>query len=100
MAQHNYEDLKPTDTPSTVPTAFQASGDHTFNPKSTPNLMENQCNQPQYLIPLNKICTHNPSASQVSEINLTNYLASPYPRDPGEHVLTRSATATGKQDSQ
>ena len=33
MTQHNCEDLKPTDTPSTVPTAFQASSNHTFNPK-------------------------------------------------------------------
>ena len=27
MAQHNYEDLKPTDNPSTVPTAIQATSD-------------------------------------------------------------------------
>ena len=47
MAQHNYEYLKPTDTPSTVPTALQASIDHTFNPKCAHNLMETQCNQSQ-----------------------------------------------------
>ena len=29
MAQPNCEDLDPTDTPSEVPTAFQASSDHT-----------------------------------------------------------------------
>ena len=95
IAQHNWEDLKPTDTPSTVPTTLQACCDHTFNPKCAHNLMETQCNQPQYLISLNKICAHNPSTSQNNQVNL---LASPYPPDPGEHVLTRSATATGKQD--
>ena len=66
--------------------------------KSAHNLMETQCNVPQYLIPLNRICAHNPSASQVSQTNLSNYLASPYPTDPREHVLKRCATATGKQD--
>ena len=29
MAQHNCEDLNPTDTPSTVPTTLRASSDHT-----------------------------------------------------------------------
>ena len=28
MAQHNYEGLNPSDTPSTVPTAIQAPSDH------------------------------------------------------------------------
>ena len=37
MAQHNYEDLKPTDTPSTVPTAIQATSDQMFNPSCTHN---------------------------------------------------------------
>ena len=32
MAQHNYEGLNPTDDPSTVPTAIQASNHHHFNP--------------------------------------------------------------------
>ena len=32
MAEHNCEDLEPTDSPSTVPTAFQATSDQTFNP--------------------------------------------------------------------
>ena len=49
MAQHNCEDLKPTDTPSTVPTTLQVSIDHTFNPKWSHNLMATQCNQSQYL---------------------------------------------------
>ena len=48
MAQHNYEHLKPTDTPSTVPIAIQAPSDHTFNPKCAHNLMATQCNQSQY----------------------------------------------------
>ena len=37
MAQHNCEDLKTTDNPSTVPTTLQASRDHTFNPKCAHN---------------------------------------------------------------
>ena len=98
MAQPSCEDLESTDTPSTVPTAFQASSDHTFNPKSAPNLMATQCNQSQYLTSLNKICAHNPSASQNNQVSLSKSLASPYPPDPGEHVLTRSATEVGKQD--
>ena len=60
--------------------------------------METQCNQPQYLIPLNKICAHITSVCQNSQVSLSNSLASPYPPDPGKHVLKRSATATGKQD--
>ena len=78
MAQPNSEDLDPTDNPSAVPTALQASCDHTFNPKCAHNLMETQCNQPQYLIPLNQICAHNPFASQDSQTNVSIYLASPY----------------------
>ena len=42
-------------------------------------------------------CAHNPSATQVSDTNLSDSLAFPYPSDPGEHVLKRSATATGVQ---
>ena len=60
--------------------------------------METQCNHPQYLIPWNKICAHIPSASQSNQVSFSNSLASPYPPDSGEHVLTRSATATGKHD--
>ena len=40
MAQHNYEDLKPTDTPSTVPTTIQATSDQPFNPRCAHNPME------------------------------------------------------------
>ena len=54
--------------------------------------------QSQYLTLLNKICPHNPSASQFSQTNLSNSLASPYPLDPWEHVLKRSATEVGEQD--
>ena len=48
MAQHNYEDLNPTDTPSTVPTAIQATSDQTFNPRRAHNPMVTQCNQSPY----------------------------------------------------
>ena len=98
MAEHNCEDLEPTDAQSTVPTAFQASSDHTSKPKCAHDPMATQCNQSQYITLMKQICAHNPSASQVSQTNLSNYLASPYPPDLGEHVLTRSATATGEQD--
>ena len=94
-AQHNCEDLKPTDTPSTVPTAFQASSNHTFNPNCAHNLMATQCNQSQYLTLMKQICAHNTPTSQASQINP---LAFPYPPDPGEHVLKRSVTEVGEQD--
>ena len=48
MTQHNYEDLDPTDTPSTVPNAIQATSDQTFNPRCAHNPMATQCNQSQY----------------------------------------------------
>ena len=48
---------------------------------------------------LKQICAHNPSASQVSQANLSNTLASQYPPDPGEYVLKKSATEIGEQDS-
>ena len=47
---------------------------------------------------MKKNCDNIPSASQASQTNLSNALASPYPADPGEHVLKRSATSTGEQD--
>ena len=47
MAQHNYEGLKPTGTPSAVSTAIQASSDHPFNPWCGRNPMATQCNQSQ-----------------------------------------------------
>ena len=48
MAQHNYDDLKPTDTQSTVQTAIQPTSDQTFNPRCAHNPMETQCKQSQY----------------------------------------------------
>ena len=60
--------------------------------------MVTQCNQSQYLTLMKQICAHDPSASQVSQTNLSNSLVCPYPPDPGEHVLKRSTTATGDQD--
>ena len=45
MDQHNCEDQDPTDTPSTIPTAFQVSCDLTLHPECTHNLMAIQCNQ-------------------------------------------------------
>ena len=59
--------------------------------------MATQCNQFQYLTSLNKIFAQNPSASQNNQIILCNSLASPYPPDPGEHVLKRFATEVGEQ---
>ena len=66
LAHHNCEDMDPTDTPSVVPTDLQAP----------------------------KHCTHNLSTSQVKKSNHTNPMALPYPQDPGEHVMERSATPT------
>ena len=124
MDQYNCEDQEPTDTPSTIPTAFQVSCDHTLHPECTHSLMAIQCNQypnpshnsalPQFLAHHNcedmdptdtpsavptalqapKHCTHNPSTSQVKKSNHTNPMALPYTPDPGEHVMERSATPT------
>ena len=60
--------------------------------------MATQCNQSQYPTLLNQICAHNPSASQVSQANLSNSLISQYPPDPGQHVLKKSATEIAEQD--
>ena len=60
--------------------------------------MATQCNQSQYLTSLNKICAHNPSASQDNQAKLSNSLASPCPPDPGEYVLKKSAADLGEQD--
>ena len=45
MDHHNCEDQEPTSTPSTIPTDFQVSCDHTLHPESIHNLMAIQCNQ-------------------------------------------------------
>ena len=124
MDHHNCEDQEPADTPSTIPTAFQAPMDDTYNPECTHNPMAIQCNQypnpshnlalPQFLAHHNcedldptdtpsaipttiqapKLCTHNPSTSQVKKSNHTNPVTLPYPPDPGEHVLEMSAAPT------
>ena len=94
LAQHNCEDLDPTDTPSEVPIALQAPSNDTYNPKCAHNPMETQCNKSLYPTLMKHNCTHNPSVSQVSQNNHSNPVAFPYPPDPGEHVLERSATQT------
>ena len=91
---HNCDDLDPTDTPSTVPTALQAPSDDTYNPKCTHSLMETQCNHSQYPILMKQNCTHNPSTSQVSKSYHPNPVTFPYPPDPGEHVLETSSAPT------
>ena len=45
MDQHKCEDQEPTDTPSTIPTTFQVSCDHTLHPECTHDLITIQCNQ-------------------------------------------------------
>ena len=91
---HNCDDLDPTDTPSAVPTALQAPSDDTYNPERTHSVMETQCNHSQYPILMKKICTHNPSTSQVSKSYHPNPVTFPYPPDPGEHVLETSSAPT------
>ena len=94
LAHPNCEDLDPTDTPSEVPAALQAPSDDTYNPKCAHNPMETQCKQSQSHIMMKKNCTHNLSTSQVKKSNHTNPMALPYPPDPGEYVLERSAAPT------
>ena len=67
MAEHNCEDLKPTDTPSTFSTFTQAFSDHTSNQMCAHNSMATQCNQFQYPTLLKQVCAHNPSASQLAK---------------------------------
>ena len=98
MAQHNCEDLKPTDTPSSFSTFTQDSSDLMSNQICAHHPMATQCNQSQYLTLLKQICAHNPSSSQVRQANLSNSLTSQYPPDPGEQVLKKSATEIGEQD--
>ena len=59
MTQHNCEDLKPTDTPSTVSRFTQAYSDHIFNPTCSHNPMVAQSNQSQYLTLLKQSCARN-----------------------------------------
>ena len=67
MAQHNCEDLNPTDTPSTVPTFTKPSSDHALNP----------------------IRAHNPFPIQVSHNKSSNSMVFPCPNS-GEHLLKKS----------
>ena len=85
MAQHNYEDLKPTDTPITVPTALQATMYHPFNPRCAHNPMATQCNQSQYPNPI-----HN--------FALTHFIAQPNSEDL-DPTDTPSAVPTALQAS-
>ena len=62
------------------------------------NPVATQCNQSQNLTLLKHIYSHSPSASQVSQANLSNSLTSQYPPDPGEPILKESATEIGEQD--
>ena len=94
LTHHNCDDLDPTDTPFAVPTALQAPSDDTSNPKRTHSLMETKCNHSQYPILVKKICTQDPSTSQVSKSYHANPVAFPYPPDPGEHVLETSSAPT------
>ena len=94
LAHHKCEDLDPTETPSAVPTALQAPSDDTYISKCAHNPMESQCNQSQSHTLMKQNCTHNPSTSQVQKSNHTNSMALPYPPDPGEYVLERSAAPT------
>ena len=89
MAEHNCEALDPTDAPIPVPTAY---------PKCAHDPMATQCNQSQYITLVKPFSAHNLSASQVSQTNLSNFLAFPCPPDPWEYVFKRSATATVEQD--
>ena len=98
IAQNICDYQEPTDDPSPVPTASQASGDHTLKPKCAHNQMVTQCNQSQYLTLMKKNGVHSLSTSQVSQTNLSNSLLTQYPPDPGEHVLKSSATSTGELD--
>ena len=54
MAQHSCQDQDPTDDPSAVPTASQASCDHTLKPKCSHHQMVTQWNQSQYLTLMKK----------------------------------------------
>ena len=69
IAQYNCEDLKPTDTLSTVPTSIQASSYHTLNPICGHNPMATQCNQSQYLTLLSKVCAHNHLQARTNKPN-------------------------------
>ena len=129
MGQLDDINQDPTDTPITIPTAFQTPRDDTYNPECTHNPISIQCNQypnpshisarPQFLAHHNcedldptdtpsavptafqapKHCTHKPSTCQVKKSNHTNPMVLSYPPDSGEHVMERSATPTAFVES-
>ena len=82
MAQHNCEDLKLIDTPSTFSTFTHASSDYTSSQSCAHNPMATKCNESQYLTLLKHICAHNPPASQVGQANLSNSLTFPMSTRP------------------
>ena len=77
LTHHNCDDLDPTDTPSAVPTDLQTPSDDTYS-----------------LFLMKPNSAHNPSTSQVSKSYHANPVPSPYPPDPGEHVLETSHAQT------
>ena len=77
LTHHNCDDLDPTDTPSAVPTALQTPIDGTYS-----------------LFLMKQNCAHNSSTSHVSKSYHANPVPSPYPPDPGEHVLETSSAPT------
>ena len=48
MAEHNCDEVEPTDAPSKLPTAIQATSDQIFKPRCAHNPMTTQYNQSQY----------------------------------------------------
>ena len=77
LTHHNCDDLDPTDTPSAVPTALQTPSDDTYS-----------------LFLMKQNCAHNSSTSHVIKSYHANPVPSPYPPDPGEHVLETSSAPT------
>ena len=75
MVQNNCEDLKTTDTPSTLQTFTKAHSGHALNP----------------------VCAHNPLSSQVSQDKSYNSMFSPCPNS-GEHLLKESAVDIREED--
>ena len=98
MAQHNCEDVKPTDTLITVPTLIQAFSNHTLNPICAHNPMAPQCNQSQYLnLAEPNLCSYHiyKSGQPSQTLNLFGF---PMSTRLWGHVLKKSATDLGEQD--
>ena len=58
MAQHNCEDLSPTDTPSTVPTFTKASSGYELNPTCAHNLFSSQVIQDKSYNSMVSLCVN------------------------------------------